>query len=69
VEGRRRFRGTLVSFVEGLLILEVDGREQRIPIDEVKKANTVYQFKREDFASQRKSGRKAADEDPGSQPR
>jgi ribosome maturation factor RimP len=50
IEGRRRFRGRLLAFEEGRLRLAVDGREALVPLAEVAKAHTVYEFKREDFA-------------------
>ena len=50
IEGRRRFRGRLLGFEGGLLRLSVDGREALVPFAEVAKAQTVYEFSREDFA-------------------
>jgi ribosome maturation factor RimP len=49
LDGRRRFRGTLKHFADGKLTVEVDGRALDVPFHEVKKANTVYHFGREDF--------------------
>ncbi len=48
--GRRRFRGRLLGFEQGIARLTVDGREVGIPFAEVAKANTIYKFTRADFA-------------------
>ncbi|MGH0034247.1 MAG: ribosome maturation factor RimP [Myxococcota bacterium] len=53
LEGRRRFRGLLEGFQDGEAKVKLDGPEARvvsIPFDEVKKANTVYKFSRQDFS-------------------
>jgi ribosome maturation factor RimP len=50
VEARKRFRGVLIGFQDGIVSLEVDGSEVRIPFEEVEKANSIYQFSRDDFA-------------------
>jgi ribosome maturation factor RimP len=50
LDGRRRFRGLLVGFEDGIAKVSVDGREVGIPFAEVAKANTIYEFTREDFA-------------------
>ena len=50
LDGRRRFRGLLVGFEDGVARLSVDGREVGIPFADVAKANTIYEFTREDFA-------------------
>ena len=50
IEGRRRFRGRLVSFEAGVLKMDVDGEEALIPFDEVEKANSIYEFTSADFA-------------------
>lgn len=55
LDGRRRFRGLLVSFAGGSLMVEVDGRGVEIPFAEVAKAHTVYQFTRADFSRQASS--------------
>ena len=49
-DGRRRFRGRLLSFESGVARLSVDGGEVSIAFDEVARARTVYEFTREDFA-------------------
>jgi ribosome maturation factor RimP len=48
--GQRRFRGRLLGFAGGVATLTVDGREVTIPFAAVAKANTIYEFTREDFA-------------------
>jgi len=50
LEGRRRFRGTLVSFEAGIACVRVDGREFRVPFDAVSRAHAIYRFTRADFA-------------------
>ncbi len=50
VDGRRRFRGRLVGFEEGVARLAVDGGDVSIAFADVAKANTVYQYSRADFA-------------------
>lgn len=52
LEGRKRFRGRLVSFEAGVLKLNVDGDLALIPFDEVEKANTIYEFTSADFAKE-----------------
>jgi ribosome maturation factor RimP len=49
LDGRRRFRGLLVGFEDGIARVSVDGREVGIPFVKVAKANTIYEFTREDF--------------------
>ena len=48
--GRRRFRGQLITFEEGVARMTVDGCEVGIPFADVAKANTIYKFTRADFA-------------------
>jgi ribosome maturation factor RimP len=50
LEGRRRFRGTLVSFEDESARVLIDGKQVEIPFDEIEKANILYQFSRADFA-------------------
>lgn len=52
LSGRRRFRGVLRDFRDGVARVEVEGEESLIPFDAVSKANTVYQFSRADFQAQ-----------------
>ena len=48
--GRRRFRGRLVGFDDGVARLLIDGQEIEIAFADVARANAVYEFTREDFA-------------------
>lgn len=50
LDGRRRFRGELVDYKDGVAHVAVDGDEVLIPFAEVEKANTVYTFSSADFA-------------------
>ncbi len=54
-DGRKRYRGLLKGYRDGLAELEVDGRSVELPFAEVAKANVVYQFSRADFARGRTS--------------
>jgi ribosome maturation factor RimP len=65
VEGRKRYRGRLLAFEQGVLRMDVDGEEALIPFDEVEKANTVYEFTSADFAKRRESGRRSSSESGG----
>ncbi len=56
LDGRRRFKGVLVDFKDGVASVEIDGREVEIPFDEIEKANKLYKFSRADFATARQSG-------------
>ena len=48
--GRRRFRGLLQGFEDGVAKLCVDGRDVSIPFEAVARANAIYKFTRADFA-------------------
>ena len=50
LDGRRRFRGVLACFENGVARISLDGIEVEIPFDAIGKANTIYQFTRDDFA-------------------
>jgi ribosome maturation factor RimP len=50
LDGRRRFRGRLVGFEDGVARVDVDGCVMEIPFADVVKANTIYEFTRDDFA-------------------
>ena len=71
IDGRKRYRGRLVSFESGVLKMRVDGvasgggagrgtgrgtgdggNEVLIPIEEVEKANSIYEFTSADFAKE-----------------
>ena len=61
-EGRKRFRGRLLEVLGGddepaVLQIEVDGERFAIPVDEVEKANTVYEFTSEDFGKKKGEGK------------
>lgn len=49
IEGRRRFRGTLVDYSESVVRIAVDGQPCDVPFEEVEKANIVYTFSSADF--------------------
>jgi len=51
VGGRRKFKGRLLEFSDGIAVLSVDGNRFRVPFAEVERANSMYQFTRADFAS------------------
>lgn len=50
LDGRRRFRGTLVKFDSGIARLDIEGHQVEIPFGDVASANVVYKFTRADFA-------------------
>jgi ribosome maturation factor RimP len=50
LDGRRRFRGRLEGFEDGMVRLSVDGHPFDIPFAEVSRARSVYEFTRDDFA-------------------
>ena len=62
IEGRKRYRGRLESFESGVLKMKVeglrggpsraDGDAVLIPIEEVEKANLIYEFTSADFAKE-----------------
>jgi ribosome maturation factor RimP len=49
LDGRRRFRGVLLSFEAGVARLSIDGREFLVPFEEVAKAHSIYRFTPTDF--------------------
>ena len=61
IEGRKRFRGRLLSLESGALKINIDGEETSIPFDAVEKANTIYEFTSADFsdAKSAKSAKKS----------
>ena len=63
INGRRRFKGRLVSFESGLLKMNVDGEDALIPFDEIEKANSIYEFTSADFA--KKSARRDSSQSGG----
>ena len=50
LDGRRRFRGTLIRFDAGLVTVSVDNFEVSIPFTEVAKAKLFYKFSPDDFS-------------------
>jgi ribosome maturation factor RimP len=49
VEGRRNFNGTIVSVLEDAparVVMAVDGKEYTLPLDDLDRANLVYEFDR-----------------------
>jgi ribosome maturation factor RimP len=50
IQGRKRFRGRLLSVASGVLKMNVDGEEASIPLDEVEKAKSIYEFTSADFS-------------------
>ena len=50
LDGRRRFKGRLLDYRDGIVRLLVDGLEFEVPFAEVEKANSMYEFSRADFA-------------------
>jgi ribosome maturation factor RimP len=59
LDGRRRFRGRLVSFDGSTARIALDVGEVGIPFDEVARAHRVYEFTRADFAPAAESRRRA----------
>ncbi len=47
VDGRRNFKGTLLSFEEGELLIELENGEARLSLADLEKANLVYGFNNE----------------------
>jgi ribosome maturation factor RimP len=56
IEGRKRYRGRLISLESGVLKMKVDRDEVLIPIEEVEKANLIYEFTSADFAKESSQG-------------
>ncbi len=49
VGGRRKFKGRLLGFSEGIAVVSVDGDQFQVPFAEIERANSMYQFTRADF--------------------
>ena len=49
LDGRRRFRGELLDFMDGVAEVAVDGQPVRISFDDIERANSVYAFSSTDF--------------------
>lgn len=54
LDGRRRFKGDLVDFQDGMAQVCVDGQTVRIAFDDIQKASVVYAFSPADFRQQSK---------------
>ena len=68
IEGRKRFTGRLDAVERGgasgtTLTMDIDGTPTEIPLDEVEKANTVYEFSSADFRNASDDGQGAGDAD------
>lgn len=44
VDGRRKFKGQLLEFSEGMVVLEVDGEQTSIPFAKIDRANLIPEF-------------------------
>lgn len=73
IDGRKRFRGQLLAVdrfqgshgseeteATAILKLRVDGKEALVPLDEVERANTIYEFTSADFAKASSKSRPGA---------
>jgi ribosome maturation factor RimP len=49
LDGRRRFRGELLDFKDGVVEVAVDGKRMGIPFDAIERANSIYAFSSADF--------------------
>jgi ribosome maturation factor RimP len=50
IDGQRRFRGKLLSFDNGIARVAQSEREVEIRFTNIAKANSIYEFTRDDFA-------------------
>lgn len=60
VAGRRQFKGRLLGFEGAVARLLVDGESFEVPFADVEKANSVYEFTREDFGKRDRRSKSAA---------
>jgi ribosome maturation factor RimP len=51
LDGRRHFKGRLVGFEDGLVRIEIDGKDVSVPYEAIEKANKIYEFSAADFGS------------------
>jgi ribosome maturation factor RimP len=58
LEGRRRFRGRLEEFADGVARLRIDGRAFEVPFGEVARGHRIYDITSADFASVSRAGAK-----------
>ena len=49
LDGRRRFKGELVEFKDGVVHVLVDGKTVQIPYADIEKANVIYSFSSSDI--------------------
>jgi ribosome maturation factor RimP len=56
VGGRRKFKGRLLDFSDGIAVVSVDGDRFQVPFAEIERANSMYQFTRADFAKAKSRG-------------
>ena len=56
VGGRRKFKGRLLDFSDGIAVLAIDGEEFQVPFAEIEKANSMYEFTRADFSKSEAEG-------------
>ncbi|MBW2228829.1 MAG: ribosome maturation factor RimP [Deltaproteobacteria bacterium] len=49
LDGRRRFRGVLSDYQDGVVRIAVGGHDVEIAFEDIEKANTVYAFSSADF--------------------
>ncbi len=42
IEGRRKFKGTIVEVSDGTVVLEIDGESYQLPHTEIEKASLVF---------------------------
>ena len=47
VDGRRNYKGTLLSFEDGNLLIDLENGQVRLSITDLEKANLVYEFNNE----------------------
>jgi len=58
LDGRRRFRGRLEAFDEGVARLRIDGRPFEVPFGEVARGHRIYDITSADFAGSPRAGAK-----------
>lgn len=59
LDGRRHFRGELLSFEAGTALVRVDGTDHAVPFHEVARARLVYHFTPADFHKPPRAARPA----------
>ena len=61
LDGRRPFRGELVSFEDGVACVRIDGRDHAVPFHEVARARQVYHFTPADFSKPPRAARRVGE--------